>query len=180
MIQMQAARGGGRGTSLQPIPAVSCYKSEFSNVQKTPGTGIHRVILPPPKSTQPFSSRSSASGLHNHYQVRFSLSSCPPPQIRFVVCLMCCQSSRGLHAVHNLYRRPYSQINPIYQHRKGKRNRDESFEVAAERCYQLQKHSWVCNPLSLQQPFKSPAKASGLCLDLELDPFVWRLQQPPV
>ena len=29
-------------------------------------------------------------------------------------------------------------------------------------------------------PFKSPAKSSGLCLDRELDPFVWRLQQPPV
>lgn len=42
------------------------------------------------------------------------------------------------------------------------------------------KHSWVCNPLSSQQSFKSTAKASGLCLDLELDPFVWQLQKPPV
>lgn len=38
------------------------------------------------------------------------------------------QSSRGLHAVHELCRRPYSQINPIYQHRKGKRNTDESLK----------------------------------------------------
>lgn len=83
---------------------------------------------PTPQNNPPSSSASSASGLHNHYQVRFPLSSCPPLPIRFVVCLICCQSSRGLHAGQELYRRPYSQINPIYQHRKGKRNTGESLK----------------------------------------------------
>lgn len=75
----------------------------------------------------PLSSPSSATGPHNHYQVRFPPSSCLP-SIRFVVRLICCHSSRALHAVQELYRRPYSQINLIYQHRKGKRNRDGSLK----------------------------------------------------
>lgn len=48
--------------------------------------------------------------------------------IRFVVCLIYCQSSRGLRAIQKLYRRPSAQINPIYQHRKGKGNTDQSLK----------------------------------------------------
>lgn len=51
-----------------------------------------------------------------------------PQPIRFVVPLICCQSSRGLHAIQELYRRPYAQINPINQHRKGERNIGQSLK----------------------------------------------------
>lgn len=44
------------------------------------------------------------------------------------MCLICCQSSRGLNVVQELYRRPYSHINLTYHHRKRKRNTDKSLK----------------------------------------------------
>lgn len=65
--------------------------------------------------------------------------------------------------------RPYAHHSSAQE---GEKEHGPMFEVEPEQCYKLQIHSWVCNSSSLQQPFKSPAKASGIRLDLELDLFV--------
>lgn len=77
---------------------------------------------------------------HPHLRSALGASQSPPVEspsmflspvyqsVRSMVCLICCPSSRGLHAVQELHRRPYAQINPIYQHRKGKGNMVQSLK----------------------------------------------------
>lgn len=98
--------------------------SSPSGPRFTMGQPTPHPLKYPASLSSPLSSRASQSQPGEILSVFLP----PSPPIRFVVCLMCCQSSRGLHAVRELYRRPYSQINLIYQHRKGKRNTDESLK----------------------------------------------------
>lgn len=84
---------------------------------------------PPPNPIVPCLSLVSAQRWGLTITTRWDSLGLPvPPLISFVVSQICCQSSRGLHAVHKLYRRPYSQSNLIYQHRNGERNTDESLK----------------------------------------------------
>lgn len=116
------------GTSPQAVPAVSHWKCAF-----------YMCSLEGPRLAPPFPRPSSASGPHNYYQVRFSQPSWLLP-IRFVVGLICCQSSWSLHAVRGLYG-SYSQLTPSINTGRGNEQR-WMFEGGTEPCYQLQKHSW--------------------------------------
>lgn len=118
--------GGSHSTFPQPVPAVSCYKSVFKMCRRPQGLRLTMGYPTPNPLKYPavlqsqFSFRASQS-LPGEILSVFLF---PPYQVCGLSDL--CQSSRGLTAVHELYRRPFAQINLIYQHRKGKRNTDES------------------------------------------------------
>lgn len=97
-----------------------------------------------------------------------------PPHFRFMVCRIGCQRDRGSRGPH---RRAQSQMGPILQHGKVKSNRERVFEVRSGAVSQAsktpqQKWSYIITAALLKT---SPA--SGLCLDLQLDPFVWQCRQ---
>lgn len=106
LILIWAIREGSNTTSPQPVPAVN-----LRFVWKTPGAEVHHGIphTPTPKVTRLSPVPAQLRGFTFTRFSPFSRQGSP-----------CC--------IQWLYRRPYSQIKPIYQRRKGKRNTDKSLK----------------------------------------------------
>lgn len=116
-----------------------------------------------------------AAQLHNHNQVRSFQSPCrPPPPYQL------CGLSDLLsvpHAVQEQHSRPYSQINPIYRHRKRKGNSDGPLKWERSGVSSFKNTVGYVTLYHYNSPLKALQRHLAYVWIWKLDPFVWQSEK---
>jgi len=128
-----------------------------------------------------FHSPRSSLGPHNHYQVRILLTLSSSILLGFPFFYSGLSEMSSVHCglCNNCTGALIRRLTPSVHMAQWKENTVESLKWERSNVTGFQ-HRVCClvwNLLSLQQSLKSPAKASGSCLERELDPFVWQLRK---